>query len=62
MQKLLTTVELADLLGVAESTVRRWRHEWDWKHEGPAPVKIGRTVRYRHEDVEAYIASCEKAS
>lgn len=56
MTDLLTTAQLAARLQLAESTIRRWRHEWAWKHEGPAPVKIGRTVRYRHEDVEAYIA------
>lgn len=49
---LLTDVELADLYGVSLQTVRNWR----WKGEGPRWVKLGaRCVRYRAEDVQAFI-------
>lgn len=55
MRRLLTTDEVAEILNIAPATIRDWRHEWDWKHQGPPPVKIGRAVRYRPEDVERYI-------
>lgn len=51
MDKLLTTIEVATLLGVAPETVRFWRHNGT----GPPARKVGRFVRYRVADVEAWI-------
>jgi len=43
--------ELAALLDVPVTTVYRWRS----RHEGPKGIRIGRHVRYRVEDVEAWL-------
>lgn len=55
MERLLTTEEVAELLGVAPGTVENWRY----KQEGPRFVKLGykrhSPVRYRPEDVQAFI-------
>ncbi|MGH8118338.1 MAG: helix-turn-helix transcriptional regulator [Rhodanobacteraceae bacterium] len=49
---LLSDVELAALLGASVQTVRNWR----WRGEGPRFVKLGgRMVRYRPDDVQAFI-------
>lgn len=42
---------LAALLGVPVRTVYAWRH----RGEGPRGYKVGRHVRYRVEDVEAWL-------
>lgn len=51
---LLTDVELATFLGCAVQTLRNMR----WRGDGPHYVKLGggRMVRYRPEDVQAFIA------
>ncbi len=49
---LLTDVELAELLGCSVLTLRNMR----WRGEGCRYVKLGgRMVRYRPEDVRAFI-------
>ena len=45
--QLLSTKDLADLLGMKPSTIRFWRH----KGEGPQYFMLGRTPRYRLTDV-----------
>jgi predicted site-specific integrase-resolvase len=42
--------EAADKLGVAVSTLDQWR----WQGRGPLFVKVGRLIRYREEDLEAF--------
>ncbi len=42
---------LADYLGVPVATVYRWRH----RHEGPRGLRVGRHVRFRRADVEAWL-------
>lgn len=55
METLLTTEDVAEILGVAPGTVENWRY----KQEGPRFVKLGNKrhspVRYRPEDVQAFI-------
>ncbi len=52
MMKLLTVAELADLLSVTDITVRRM------VIRGQIPaVRIGRAVRFRQEDVDAFLTS-----
>lgn len=46
----LTDVEVAARLGVSRFTVRAWRH----KGQGPRFLKMGRAVRYRQADIEAF--------
>ena len=48
---LLTLHEVADLLRVPEATLRYWRH----CKTGPNSYKIGRRVRYRQQDVHAWL-------
>ncbi len=51
-ERLLSTEEVADMLGVPVSTVYWWRT----RGEGPKGARIGRFVRFRPADVEAWIA------
>lgn len=47
----MTTRDVADALGVPESTVRYWRHIGT----GPRSFKMGRVVKYRRADCEAWV-------
>lgn len=51
---LLTPQEAADLLRWSESRLRVLRCQG----KGPAFVKVGRSVRYRREDLEAFVELC----
>jgi len=44
--------EAATYLGLAISTLNKWRC---YQQEGPAYIKLGKAVRYRKEDLDAYI-------
>ncbi|GFO60943.1 hypothetical protein GMST_32680 [Geomonas silvestris] len=50
--ELLTTEQVAALLQMRVSTIQQWR----WRGIGPSYARLGRTIRYRRSDVEAYIA------
>lgn len=50
-RKLLKVVDLAEQLQVPISTVYVWRH----RGEGPKAVMVGRLVRFRQEDVDAWL-------
>ena len=43
--------EAAKILGLAVQTLRNWRH----LRKGPKYVKLGRSIRYRYEDLEEFI-------
>lgn len=49
--RLLTTDEVARYLGVPVQTLYAWRH----KGIGPRSFRVGRFVRYRHEDVQIWL-------
>lgn len=51
MQELMTTPAVAQWTGLSEVTLRRWRISG----EGPAFVRLGRAVRYRREDIAAFV-------
>jgi hypothetical protein len=51
--RLLETVHAADELGLSPRTLEGWRR----RGEGPPYLKIGRRVKYRPEDIEAYKAA-----
>lgn len=51
MSDLLKTKEVADLCRVSEPTVRWWRHI----RQGPPSFKVQGAVRYRRDDVEAWL-------
>jgi len=50
-ERLMTLLEVSQLLGVPVATLYRWRH----RGEGPTSYRIGRHVRYRLAAVEAWI-------
>ncbi len=49
--QLLTVEELADYLVVPVATLYQWRY----RREGPPGFRVGRYIRYRRTDVEAWI-------
>ncbi|MGH7535282.1 MAG: helix-turn-helix transcriptional regulator [Gemmatimonadales bacterium] len=51
MRRLLWAEDVAVLLGVPVKTLYQWRY----KGVGPAGVRVGRHLRYREADVEAWI-------
>ncbi len=54
-QRLLNERQVADSCSISVLTLRKWRSEG----RGPRYVKIGPLVRYRPEDVDAWIQSHE---
>ena len=55
-EPLVTEGEAARLLRVSLTSVRRWRREG----RGPVYRKIGRSVRYRQDDLADFIASARR--
>ena len=51
LDPLLTVPELANYLGVPVATIYGWRY----RGEGPPGFRVGRHLRYRRSDVEAWI-------
>ena len=51
MTKLMRLPDVAALTGVAEATLRFWRHTGT----GPPSARLGRRVVYREEDVTRWI-------
>jgi len=51
MESLMTTEQLAEFLQVPLTTLYQWRH----KGTGPRGIKVGKHVRYRRADVEAWL-------
>lgn len=49
----LSPDDLAEELRVPVRTIYAWRY----RGEGPRGIKIGRHVRYRRDDVEAWLAA-----
>lgn len=50
--ELLDTERVAKVCGLSEVTLRKWRITGD----GPRFVRLGRAVRYRRADLDAYLA------
>jgi excisionase family DNA binding protein len=50
-EPLLTPAEAAAYLRLEEHTLANWC----WRGEGPPYVRIDRRVRYRREDLEAWV-------
>ena len=50
---LFTRADAAAYLNVRKSTLEAWAH----RGGGPSFVKMGRTVRYRRSDLDAFIES-----
>ncbi len=52
-RRMATPAEVADYLQVPVKTLYQWRYRGD----GPRAFRVGRHLRYRWEDVEAWLAS-----
>ncbi|MFO7861005.1 MAG: helix-turn-helix domain-containing protein [Desulfosalsimonas sp.] len=48
-----TTEQVSNLLGIQPNTLEIWRH----RGTGPKFIKMGRLVRYKSNDLEAWIDS-----
>ncbi len=53
LDELLTEYDIARITGMSVASVRRWR----LLRQGPKYLKIGSAVRYRSEDIAAWLAS-----
>lgn len=53
LKAFLSVDELAAYLGVAPKTI----YDWKYKGVGPRVTKVGRALRYRATDVEAWLDS-----
>lgn len=53
LNKLLNEYDVARITGLSVASVRRWR----LLHQGPKYLKIGAAVRYRAEDILAWLES-----
>lgn len=51
MPKMLTEVEVGQMLGLASETLRTWRA----RGKGPRFAKLGDAVRYDEDDVKAWV-------
>ena len=58
MTKLWSVDEVADYLGVPKQTVYQWRT----RGYGPEGVKVGKYVRYKPADVEAWFDAHKKVA
>jgi excisionase family DNA binding protein len=57
-KELLTTGEVAEMLGVKKKLLEQWR----WHKKGPGYCKIGkRIVRYRREVIDEFLKKGEIA-
>ena len=50
----LNEKEVSELTGIAVKTLQSWR----WRRTGPSFLKLGGAIRYRREDIQAYMESC----
>jgi excisionase family DNA binding protein len=51
MGKLWTVQDVSEFLGVPVKTLYQWRH----KHYGPVARRVGRHLRYKPDDVRAWV-------
>ena len=49
--KLITDIELSEIIGLPVQTIRKHR----WLNSGLPYIRIGRSIRYDLEQVEAYL-------
>lgn len=54
--EMLTAAELAELFKTSESVLSQWRI----RGQGPAFVKMGRSVRYPRQEVEEWLDANKK--
>lgn len=56
-KRLLTEVETSEYIGMSRSYLRQARMEGNRRNRTPAPpfIRIGRSVRYRIEDINKWL-------
>jgi excisionase family DNA binding protein len=52
-EALMTTEQVAEYLQVPVTTL----HQWRYLRKGPLAARIGRGLRYRRADVDAWVAA-----
>jgi excisionase family DNA binding protein len=57
-EPMLTVTQLADELGVPVQTI----YTWNSRGTGPKYVKVGRHVRFRRSDVDAWTRANERGN
>jgi len=50
-ERLMTSKEVAEFLQVPVSTI----HQWRYRSKGPKGFRVGKHIRFRRSDVEAWI-------
>jgi excisionase family DNA binding protein len=55
--RLLTPAQVAERLGIAVRTLETWRY----RGRSPRYIRVGKHVRYRPADVDAFLAEHERA-
>jgi excisionase family DNA binding protein len=50
-ERLMSAPEIAEYLGIPLATIYQWRS----RQSGPRGIKVGKHVRYRRADVEAWL-------
>lgn len=58
MERLWTIEDVADYLGIPKNTLYQWRA----KEYGPKGIRMGKYVRYRVDDVQAWVAKLSEAA
>jgi excisionase family DNA binding protein len=56
MDALMTTDELSEFLRIPRATIYRWRQD----QTGPRCVRVGKHLRFRRSDVEAWLDGLEQ--
>jgi hypothetical protein len=56
LERLMSTEEVAEVLGRPPRTLRQWRY----LNQGPKYLKVGAAVRYRPRDVERWLKAQER--
>lgn len=51
MSEIISTSAAAEILGVAPGTLRYWRY----MDQGPQSFRVGKHVKYRREDIDAWL-------
>lgn len=58
-EEYLSTKQVAEIIGVPESTIRYWRH----RNQGPAGFRMGgKRISYRRSEVEKWLTAQEAAT
>ena len=54
LEELMDEYQVAKVVGLSVASVRRWR----LMRTGPRFIKIGASVRYRPQDIAAWLETC----